>query len=639
MFLSKKSEKNNFKQKQDSYSTYKSQKQSISISPIQTKSCFNHSNNINKTAENESNIFQFVETELSPIQNQPIQKQKIDTLQPIFNITDVQKKLTSVSSKPNTTGIPLQMKKNFESLSGFSFDDVKVHYHSDKPAQLQALAYAQGNNIYLGPGQEKHLSHELGHIVQQKQGRVKNTGFIGGLPLNDNPALEAEADYLSTQTSNKITSAIDYTSASQPAIQRMRINPYLLLSNEIFETAEVPTDMLQEILEYGNEGDYELTHIGKTILEKIISDRQQNADDPNALCPFEIQYQNQKIEEAQQLALKQIRSFDEENWEFLSSITAGNDPESLTSKKNKQGNISHTIKNIEPLIGTVKHFYDIVASKPKSTSELEVFRGIHIPRSENIEQTIQSYKEVIPCSASWELNTPLEFAFANSKEDSVILKIIVPNGFPLLSSSLPIAQKEPQIIEPNAGQREVLLGAFRVAEVQDLQIIREADEFSKNGRITFATVTIQELVPGMGVAGVRRAIEDSYNIPTPTIELDEAGLAVHFPYFSEKLKTILHNPDSVLSNLLFYSLEERKEYTIKNIVQNEYIEFNESPLHFDEALLERYFDKKNFRNLSAILHDPTFGIHIPHFTDQADRGPYIIREVIPGERIIFFDET
>lgn len=94
----------------------------------------------------------------------------------------------------NITGIPDATKTRFENLSGFAFDDVRVHYNSDKPSQLQALAYTQGNQVYIGPGQEKHLEHELGHVVQQKQGIVQPTTRIGGLPVNDSPALEADAD-------------------------------------------------------------------------------------------------------------------------------------------------------------------------------------------------------------------------------------------------------------------------------------------------------------------------------------------------------------------------------------------------------------------------------------------------------------
>jgi len=39
-------------------------------------------------------------------------------------------------------------------------DDVQVHYNSGKPAQLNALAYAQGTDIHVAPRQEKHLPHE-----------------------------------------------------------------------------------------------------------------------------------------------------------------------------------------------------------------------------------------------------------------------------------------------------------------------------------------------------------------------------------------------------------------------------------------------------------------------------------------------
>ncbi|MEM7041076.1 MAG: DUF4157 domain-containing protein [Bacteroidota bacterium] len=95
----------------------------------------------------------------------------------------------------NNTGLPDNLKAGIENLSGYSMDDVKVHYNSDKPAQLQAHAYAQGTDIHIGPGQEKHLPHEAWHVVQQKQGRVKPTvQMSGGEAVNDDPELEREAD-------------------------------------------------------------------------------------------------------------------------------------------------------------------------------------------------------------------------------------------------------------------------------------------------------------------------------------------------------------------------------------------------------------------------------------------------------------
>ena len=99
-------------------------------------------------------------------------------------------------SKPNMTGIPIQMKLDFESGSGQSFEDVQVHYNSEKPARLGALAYTQGTQVYIGPGQERYLPHELGHVVQQKAGLVRPTRFENGLRFNDDPALERQADHI-----------------------------------------------------------------------------------------------------------------------------------------------------------------------------------------------------------------------------------------------------------------------------------------------------------------------------------------------------------------------------------------------------------------------------------------------------------
>ncbi len=102
--------------------------------------------------------------------------------------------------KVNNTGLPDNMKAGMENLSGISLDDVKVYRNSDKPAQLQAHAYAQGTNIHLGAGQEKHLSHEAWHVVQQKQGRVKPTlQANGNVSVNDNVGLEKEADVMGTK--------------------------------------------------------------------------------------------------------------------------------------------------------------------------------------------------------------------------------------------------------------------------------------------------------------------------------------------------------------------------------------------------------------------------------------------------------
>ncbi len=103
---------------------------------------------------------------------------------------------TTVQRKENNTGLPDSLKSGIENLSGYSMDDVKVNYNSDKPAQLNAHAYAQGSEIHLGSGQEQHLPHEAWHVVQQKANRVQPNTQVNGVQVNDNPKLETEADQM-----------------------------------------------------------------------------------------------------------------------------------------------------------------------------------------------------------------------------------------------------------------------------------------------------------------------------------------------------------------------------------------------------------------------------------------------------------
>lgn len=111
----------------------------------------------------------------------------------------VQGKFTA-QLKENNTGMPDQLKSGVEQLSGLSMSDVKVHYNSSQPAQLNALAYAQGTDIHIAPGQEQHLPHEAWHVAQQKQGRVQaTTQMKTGTPVNDDPGLEREADIMGAQ--------------------------------------------------------------------------------------------------------------------------------------------------------------------------------------------------------------------------------------------------------------------------------------------------------------------------------------------------------------------------------------------------------------------------------------------------------
>jgi hypothetical protein len=117
-----------------------------------------------------------------------------------------QRQPNETDGKPveNKTGLPDNLKAGIESLSGLSLDHVKVHYNSAQPAQLNALAYAQGSDIHIAPGQEQHLPHEAWHIVQQAQGRVKPTMQMNdGVSVNDDAGLEREADVMGARAIQK----------------------------------------------------------------------------------------------------------------------------------------------------------------------------------------------------------------------------------------------------------------------------------------------------------------------------------------------------------------------------------------------------------------------------------------------------
>ncbi|MDB9341178.1 MULTISPECIES: DUF4157 domain-containing protein [Cyanophyceae] len=117
---------------------------------------------------------------------------------PVTNTEPVMQAKSAVSEeeKSNKTGLPDKLKTGIENLSGMAMDDVRVHYNSSKPSQLQALAYTQGTEIHVASGQERHLPHEAWHVVQQMQGRVKPTIQAKGVQVNDDEGLEEEADVM-----------------------------------------------------------------------------------------------------------------------------------------------------------------------------------------------------------------------------------------------------------------------------------------------------------------------------------------------------------------------------------------------------------------------------------------------------------
>jgi hypothetical protein len=149
----------------------------------------------------------------------------------------LQGKFETFQQKKNNTGLPDILKSGIENLSGYAMDDVKVHYNSDKPATLQAHSYAQGTEIHLASGQEKHLPHEAWHVVQQKQGRVKPTlRMKGGVNVNDDADLEKEADLMGESIS-KHMKEISYLNSKENQ-NGIKGNPIQLKVAQLMPTPE-----------------------------------------------------------------------------------------------------------------------------------------------------------------------------------------------------------------------------------------------------------------------------------------------------------------------------------------------------------------------------------------------------------------
>lgn len=151
-----------------------------------------------KRMDQDTSVEDGISHEFAEMANNSAQATQLKTIQTAANrYTQSQSMPIPTQAQPvgeNRTGLPDGLKAGIEHLSGFSMSDVKVHYNSSKPATLQAHAYAQGTQIHLAPGQERHLPHEAWHVVQQKQGRVRPTLQMKGVDINDDKGLEGEAD-------------------------------------------------------------------------------------------------------------------------------------------------------------------------------------------------------------------------------------------------------------------------------------------------------------------------------------------------------------------------------------------------------------------------------------------------------------
>lgn len=108
--------------------------------------------------------------------------------------------------------MPAPVRMRMEQLFGVDLSAVKIH-EDDRPAAMQARAYAQSMDVHFAPGQYRPtdpaglalLGHELTHVVQQATGRTPATTQEQGKPTHIDPTLEREADEIGAKAAEPVT--------------------------------------------------------------------------------------------------------------------------------------------------------------------------------------------------------------------------------------------------------------------------------------------------------------------------------------------------------------------------------------------------------------------------------------------------
>lgn len=118
--------------------------------------------------------------------------------------------------------LPVAVQRKMETFFNTSFADVRIHVGPEAPA-IGALAFTMGAHVFFAPGQYdpasprglRLLGHELTHVVQQKQGRVRNPHGAGLVIVRDG-LLEAEADRLGLRAAQQCSMPVPSSAAARP---------------------------------------------------------------------------------------------------------------------------------------------------------------------------------------------------------------------------------------------------------------------------------------------------------------------------------------------------------------------------------------------------------------------------------------
>ena len=128
-----------------------------------------------------------------------------------------------------------------------------VHYDSPEPERYGVRAFTKNSEIYIAPGGESALPHELAHVYQQKTQSIPATGEINGEKVNTDSKLEKEADEISKNIGSNIPKVIIYGKRQATANNVMQFAPpdkegSIELENEESEASKMSFDLMTQKL-------------------------------------------------------------------------------------------------------------------------------------------------------------------------------------------------------------------------------------------------------------------------------------------------------------------------------------------------------------------------------------------------------
>lgn len=164
--------------------------------------------------------------------NVVIQPRRPGAVQPLVRGSAIQLPPGALTLRPHAVGqrLPEAVQRKMAEFFKADFSDVRVHV-GNEAAAIGALAFTHGSDLYFAHGQynpmsvhgQRLIAHELTHVVQQREGRVRNT-FGSGIAIVQDPMLEREAEL----SGNRLSLWSSPSAPARDRPQNPRVTPPVL---------------------------------------------------------------------------------------------------------------------------------------------------------------------------------------------------------------------------------------------------------------------------------------------------------------------------------------------------------------------------------------------------------------------------